>query len=176
MNAHSNDSTERAERQFSYESTFESLQNPRRRWTLRYLSERDSPVPVSELADQITAWEGRANVADIRPEARKSVYNSLTQTHLPHLANRGIVEYDPSAGTVELAPNAAKLAPYLPAVSTSEDRWGGVVLATTVVAGIVAVVNWLGVFAPTIGAMALNVVVVGLFLAVSLAYAVSTDS
>lgn len=176
MNAHPEDSTEQAERRLSYESAFESLQNPRRRWALRYLGERDGPVPVGELADQIAAWEGRIDVADIRSGARKSVYNSLTQTHLPHLADRGFIEYDRRVGTVELAPDADKLAPHLPVAPTIEDRWGGIVLATTVVAGIIALANWLGVFGPTIEPMALNVAIIGLFLAVSLAYAISTDS
>jgi hypothetical protein len=158
------------------ESTFESLQNPRRRRTLQYLTERDGPARVGELADQITAWEQGIDIADIAPEARKSVYNSLTQTHLPHLATRDIVEYDRAAGTVELAPNAVQLARYVSLIPMGDDRWSRAFLATAGVAGLLAVANWLGLFAPVVPAMALNAVVVGLFLAVSLVYAWSVRS
>lgn len=157
----------------TYESTFESLQNPRRRWTLQYLSERGRPARVAELADQITAWERGIDVADITPQARKSVYNSLCQTHLPYLDSHGIVEYDPANGTVELAPNADQLARFVPLSPAVARRWSGAFLATAGVAGVVAVANWLGVLAPSVSPIVLNALVVGLFLAVSLAYAVS---
>lgn len=157
----------------TYESTFESLQNPRRRWTLQYLNERGRPARVAELADQITAWERGIDVADITPEARKSVYNSLCQTHLPYLDSHGIVEYDPTNGTVELAPNAAQLARYLPLEPSGDARWSGAFLATAGVAGVVAVANWFGVLAPGVSPMVLNAVIVGLFFAVSLAYVAS---
>lgn len=168
------DDIESAGRRLTHESTFESLQNPRRRMTLQYLTERDESVPVGELADRITALEQRVDVADITPEARKSVYNSLIQTHLPHLDARGIVEYDRGRGTVELAPNATHLARYLPQAPASEDRWNHVLLATVGVASVVAVANWLGVL--PVPVMALNAVIVGLFFAVSLAYFVSVRS
>ena len=174
MTAHNDDAAERTERRLSYEATFESLQNPRRRRTLQLLTEGDGPVTVGDLADRIAAWERNGDAARVTPEARKSVYNSLTQTHLPHLVARGIVEYDRAAGTVALASNAAHLARYVPLGSSSEDRWNRVMLMAVGVAGVVAAANWLGAFA--IPAMAFNAVVVGLFFAVSLGYAVSVRS
>lgn len=170
MIAHSDDTTERNRRRLDHESAFESLQNPRRRWTLRYLAERGDPAAVGELADRITADEQQVDVAEIAPGARKSVYNSLTQTHLPHLEARGVVVYDRAAGTVALAPDADRLARYVPSPSADDYPWYRPVLATAGVAGAIAVANWLGLLG--VSAMALNAVVVGLFPAVILAYAV----
>lgn len=173
MNERPDDAVSGTDSRLTYESTFESLQNPRRRWTLQYLSERGRPARVGELADQITAWERGIDVADITPQARKSVYNSLCQTHLPYLASHGIVEYDSANGTVELAPNAGQLARYVPMGPSSDVRWSGAFLATAGVAGVVAVANWLGVLVPAVSPMVLNAFIVGLFFAVSLAYVLS---
>lgn len=175
MTAHPDDSTERADRQFNMESTFESLQNSRRRWTLRYLTDRKGPVAVATLADQITAWEQHVEIGEIGPQARKSVYNSLTQTHLPHLDERGIVVFDQHAGTVELAPNADQYVNYPHRAPTVEDRWGRRLLATSAVAGVLAVANWLGIVADAIAPMTLNAVIVGLFLTVSIGFSVAVQ-
>lgn len=171
MTDHREDAVEGGTGALTYESTFESLQNPRRRWALRYLTERGRPVRVGDLADQITAWERGVAVSEITPEARKSVYNSLCQTHLPQLARNGIVEYDPSAGTVELSRNARQLARYVPLAPSTDDRWSTVFLATAGVAALGVLVAWVGPLAPLLPVGVVNVAVVGLFFLVSLAYA-----
>ena len=158
--------------ELTYESTFEALQNPRRRWTLQYLTERDGPVSVGELADQITAWEHEISIPEITPEARKSVYNSLCQTHLPQLVTNGIVNYDQVAGTVELAPNAGQLSRYVPLAAESDDRWSAVFLGAATLGAIVVAVNWLGVL-PTVSPQVLNAALVALFFVTSLVYAAS---
>lgn len=174
MTRHPDRSADRIETTLTFESTFEALQNPRRRWTLRYLSDHDYPVRVSDLADQITAWEGGTSTADITPDARKSVYNSLCQTHLPQLESHGIVEYDHDTGLVRLAPNATQLERYMPLEPAIDDRWITRFLVAAVVGGLLVVGNWVGPFAGSIPAQTLNVSLVGLFGLLSLLYIASS--
>lgn len=69
------------------------MQNVRRRTALRALADRDAPLSLSELAD---------DVVDRREEADDSaaVRTALHHVHLPKLAEVGIVEYDPEANRV----------------------------------------------------------------------------
>ena len=92
---------------------FDVLKNRRRRYTLHYLKQQDRPVELSELAEQVAAWENDTTVEGLSANERKSVYTSLYQTHLPKLADAGIVEYNQNRGVVELSGNAAQLEGYL---------------------------------------------------------------
>lgn len=165
---------ERTKTELTFESTFEALQNPRRRWTLRYLSDHSQPVNVSDLADQITAWEQGSTTSEIAPDARKSVYNSLCQTHLPQLERHGIVEYDHESGQVGLAPNATQLERYMPLEPAIDDRWITRILAVAGLGGLAVIANWTGPLAGTIPPQTLNIALVALFLLVSVLYVASS--
>lgn len=77
---------------------FHILGNDRRREIIGRIANRSDVVTVSELADEIAACEE----GDGEPTENlyKSVYVSLQQTHLPKLADEGIVDYDSEANTV----------------------------------------------------------------------------
>lgn len=103
----------RAQEPLSEDLIFDVLKNRRRRYTLHFLKRQDRPVELSELAEQVAAWENDKTVAELNANERKSVYTSLYQTHLPKLADAGIVEYNRNRGVVELSENAAQLEGYL---------------------------------------------------------------
>ena len=92
---------------------FDVLKNRRRRYTLHYLKRQGQPVELSDLAEQVAAWENDKTVPELSANERKSVYTSLYQTHLPKLADAGIVDYNRNRGVVELSENAAQLEGYL---------------------------------------------------------------
>jgi len=100
------------ERADDVSAAFDLLSNSRRRGVL-YAVERGEETTVEELADRISSWLGDAHDAS-------SVRLSLVHTHLPRLADAGVVEYDRERGTVELAGGASDLEPYLACIGGTE--------------------------------------------------------
>jgi len=96
-------------------AAFDLLSDARRRGVL-YAAERGEQTTVEELAERISTWlsDGEGARRD------SSVRLSLIHTHLPKLADAGVVEYDRERGTVELAGGATDLEPYLACVRGSE--------------------------------------------------------
>jgi DNA-binding transcriptional ArsR family regulator len=78
--------------------TFELLSNPRRRYALAYLSRRDQPVSMDELARHIAAWEGDDPVSDIEEEAVDRIQMTLYHNHIPKLTAAGLLERDERNG------------------------------------------------------------------------------
>lgn len=78
---------------------FEILSNARRRRLLFLLYERSEPVELGELAQEIANTEvgGEAD-----RDQYKRMYISLYQTHVPKLAEYGVIEYDTESKQVEL--------------------------------------------------------------------------
>lgn len=102
---------------------FELLTNDRRRYAAFYLLTRDEgrPFTIGEMAKQIAAWEYGITVSEVSPRERKLVYNSLQQSHLPKLAEFGVVKYDTGRGTVEITERGNLLKGFLYAGLT--DGW-----------------------------------------------------
>lgn len=94
---------------------FDLLSSSRRRFVLQYLSRHEGPVPFSELANELAAWENDTDVEDITERQRKRVYVSLYQTHIPKLEEAGIVDYDADAGEVRLRSRISRLNAHLDA-------------------------------------------------------------
>jgi hypothetical protein len=102
---------------------FQVLQNERRRYVLQYLRRNGGPVELGDLATQVAAWEYEVPMPDISKAQRKRVYTTLQQTHLPKMAEVGIVEYDSEAGTIGRTEHTAELTVYLEIVPGSEFPW-----------------------------------------------------
>ena len=81
---------------------FDILKNRRRRQVLRYLMEIDGSASISDLAEQLAAWENDVPKGDITYKQRKRVYISLHQTHLPKLDDASVVDYDSRSGMVSI--------------------------------------------------------------------------
>jgi DNA-binding transcriptional ArsR family regulator len=122
---------------------FDVLKNRRRRYTLHYLKQQERPVELSELAEQVAAWENDTTVEGLSANERKSVYTSLYQTHLPKLADAGIVEYNQNRGVVELSGNAAQLEGYLR--PQDEFPWIRYYLGLATVSAVLVISDLLGV-------------------------------
>ncbi len=101
---------------------FPLLSNRRRRATLGYLNEHDSPVDMRDLAERIAACEHDKPVSQLRSKERQRVYIALYQTHLPKLDDCSAIEYDQSRGTVRRTALADQFDPYLDSESIEDGE------------------------------------------------------
>lgn len=111
-----------AERGLPLDETFEILKNRRRRCVLQYLNETDGPVSLSELAEQIAAWENGKDVRQITSSERKRVYVGLYQCHLPKMAGMDVVSFNKPRGVIERGENADCFEPYLQRTGSPPNR------------------------------------------------------
>lgn len=109
-----------AERTLPLNQTFEILKNQRRRYVLRYLDAADGPVSLSDLAEQMAAWENEKEIRQITSSERKRVYVGLYQCHLPKMDGMDIVSFNKPRGVIERSANADCFDPYLRSESSSE--------------------------------------------------------
>lgn len=120
--------------ELSPDDVFDVLRNARRRYVLRALQQVDS-IQLGTLAERIAAREHQTTVDRVSSSERKSVYTSLYQTHLPKLADQGVIDYDRDRGVIELTEAATQLEAFLD-LPTDERRWSKRYLALTIAAWI----------------------------------------
>jgi hypothetical protein len=131
-------------------------------------------MKLTTLASQVAAWEYDTDVDDLTEQERKRVYVSLYQTHIPHLHDAGVVEYDKDSGEVALKPDAKAVDNYLETDDT-EIPWQLVYLALATTSAVflsLTVLNLLWFEALSESAAAV-VILVG-FLVAALAHTVAT--
>lgn len=125
--------------ELSTDRIFHLLQNERRRATLRYLQDTDGVVDMRDIVEHVAAEEYDTDVRSLSSTERQRVYIALYQSHLPKLADSGVIEYDQSRGHVERTALADALDPYLTdqsgqsEVDITEDRqpWTGYYLGAS---------------------------------------------
>lgn len=122
---------------------FDLLSNHRRRYAIHYCKLEEDPVTLSDLAEQVAAWEEEKTVEELTSAERKRVYTSLQQTHLPTLDRAGMVEFD--NGTVELTERADELDVYLDVVPGDSIPWGVYYLGVSGLALAMLAGLWAGV-------------------------------
>ncbi len=83
------------------DDVFGLLGNQRRRYVLKYLSTTNETITLSELAEQIAAWERGKDIAEITSKERERTYVSLYQCHLPKMAEVTAISYDKQRGEIE---------------------------------------------------------------------------
>lgn len=123
---------------------FEILSNHRRRMVLYHLQEAATPLAVNELAEHVAAMENEISVDDLTSQQRKRVYVSLYQTHLPKMAQMGLIDYDQEEGMVALTSRTADINRYLGEGQESKRPWrfAALALGALVVAfGVIAVLD-----------------------------------
>lgn len=153
----------------SQDRVFDILSSPRRRYVLFQLKQRDDPIELTELAEELAAWENETTVAELSKQERKRVYVSLYQTHVPKLEEAGLVEYDSDAGLVSLSGDETALEPFIGGDDTG-PRWY-LYYAVAAVLGL-ALLGGVAVGLVGIGPIAASAVVVLSFLALALLHAV----
>lgn len=102
-----------ADEKLSRDRVFDILSSPRRRYVLYYLREHGGPVKLTALAEELAAWEHDTTVDELGPQARKRVYVSLYQTHVPKLEDAGLIDYDSDSGELFLAEESSAVDQYL---------------------------------------------------------------
>jgi DNA-binding transcriptional ArsR family regulator len=133
-----------AEPRLTMSVIFETLANPRRRCVLHHLRRNDGVATVGEMARTIAAWEADIPESAVSSKARKRVYTSLYQVHLPKMDRAGFVEYDRRSGSVALLDRAAQLDVQLEVVGDSDIPWSQFYLGLS---GLFALVATLAFFA-----------------------------
>jgi DNA-binding transcriptional ArsR family regulator len=129
----------------SRDTAFEILTNPRRRYALSYLRSKSGTVSIGELAEAVAAWEQDTNVELVSSKERKSVYTSLYQTHLPKMADAGVIVYDRQRGQVRLSDTATELDKFVNPPSKA-GNWSRYYLALAVIGGVAILCNLLGMY------------------------------
>ena len=106
---------------------YHALRTRRRREVIRLIHTTDTPtLSVRFLAREIAVAEHELPRTQATGEPYRNVYNALSQSHLPTLADARIVIYDPERQTVAGGPNlllaALLVAISQPAIETLQDR------------------------------------------------------
>ncbi|WP_276270689.1 DUF7344 domain-containing protein [Haloarcula litorea] len=136
---------DQSEETLSRDETFEMLSNRRRRYALHCLQDTAEPVTLSDLAEQVAAWENDSTVAELSASERKTVYTSLQQFHLPKMDDTGVVEFDDRAGEVALTDAAADLDIYLEVVERYDIPWSFYYIGFSAIGVTLVTLSWLGV-------------------------------
>ncbi|KTG07843.1 hypothetical protein AUR64_01900 [Haloprofundus marisrubri] len=140
---------------------FDLLKNDRRRMVMALLADEVESVTIGDVARTIAATEAEETPA---PEkVYKSVYVSLQQTHLPKLAENGVIEYNRSTGTVAPGPNLDDVLVYVEPTGVS-DIWQSEELILGLVGLVVTLAAVVGV--PLVSALAAEVWAVFFFTAI----------
>ena len=138
---------------------FDLLSSHRRRYAIHHCKREGEAVSLSDLAEQVAAWEQDKAVEQLTSAERKRVYTSLQQTHLPTLDDAGMVEFE--NGTIELTDRADELDVYLDVVPGNSVPWGVYYLGLSAFGFLVVGGLWADVVptgaVPTLGWVALVV-------------------
>ncbi|WP_049985353.1 DUF7344 domain-containing protein [Halobellus rufus] len=135
------DETPDEESSLPKDEIFDLVSNHRRRYVIHYCKQADGPVPLSDLAEQVAAWEHDKEIRALTSAERKTVYTSLQQTHLPRLDRAGVIEFE--GGTVALTEKADRLNIYLDIVPENSISWGMYYLGLSAFACLVVAALWL---------------------------------
>ncbi len=138
------------------------LSNHRRRFALHALKNVDGTVELSDLAEQVAAWENNKTVETITSTERHRVYTSMQQSHLPAMERAGIIECD--NGTVKPSPKLERLDVYLDIVPEESISWAQYYLGLSVLAVLLVGVGWMGLFPTGVSGLMVAGLVAGLFL------------
>lgn len=99
----------------------ELLRNERRQQVIEQLQQTIGSISLRELSEAIAANE--TGTSPPPTNIRQSVYNSLHQTHLPKLDERGIITYDADRKTICLNDEARALERYMTVVTPYGFTW-----------------------------------------------------
>ena len=108
-------------RELGLDQVFEILKNQRRRYVLQYLRERREPVSLSDLSEQIAAWENSKDVRTITSSERKRVYVGLYQCHLPKMDGMDVVDFNKPRAIIEPGENIEMFYSYLDTPDATPD-------------------------------------------------------
>jgi len=106
----------------------------------------DREVSLRELSMQLAAWENDVHRDAVTHKQRMRVYTALRQSHLPKLDENDVVEFDSSAGVIELTDDASELEVYLDVVPHDEIPWSTYYLGLGNICAGAVVLSWVEIF------------------------------
>ncbi|KOX97484.1 DUF7344 domain-containing protein [Halorubrum tropicale] len=112
------------------EQVYTILANERRRRAIEQLRSVGGPVSVNELSTLVAGRETGESPPPKR--CRESVYTSLVQTHLPKLADAGVITYDRDSQTIELSRRARDVRLYTEILAPGGATWSEIYRALAV--------------------------------------------
>lgn len=127
------------------ETIFDVLRNQRRRYALHHLK-REGETGVGTLVDHVAAWEYETTPEDLTSTQRQRVHVSLVQTHLPMMAEAGVVRFDDTRRTVELTDSTATIDIYLEVVPADDIAWAEYYLGLAAFNGLLVALVWQDVY------------------------------
>lgn len=126
---------------------FEILSNRRRRYAVYALgNEETDTVELGELARRIAAWETEKPPEQVTSTERKRVYTALQQSHLPKLAEAGLIDYDERASVIYSQPELEEYEVYMELVHGREISWSQYYLGLAGVATSLLLAVWVDAF------------------------------
>jgi predicted transcriptional regulator len=161
--AHSIGGSDADEQEISDADVFEILSNRRRRFALHAIKRREEPIELSELSEQIAAWEMDTEPEQISYEDRRGVYVTLKTTHLPMMDEQGVIEFEQQTKTVESTELLSELDVYIETLREDEIPWSTYYIGLAVIC--FSIVIAVGADAP--GAAALDPLDVGVITVVA---------
>lgn len=105
----------------SLDRAFGLLAEERRRYALLCLRAHRPTMTLGDLADEVATHEFDCRFAEIDPGEILEIYLSLYHTHIPKLANSGLLEYDQDRDMVIWQGGAGRLDRLLAWVETERD-------------------------------------------------------
>lgn len=109
--------TERVQSDLEPDEIFMLLNNSRRQAIIRLISDVEGGVTLSELTERIAAAEKDVDRSDLSKDARKRVYVSCYQCHLPKLEEHDVVSVNGDQHVVIPSENHSALLAVLNRVS-----------------------------------------------------------
>ncbi len=129
----------------SRDDVFEILSNRRRRHVLHLLKNAENGrADLSDLAEQVAAWEHDTTPEQLSYNQRRSVRTTLYQHHAPKMDKTGVVDFDERDKVLELSTEAEAFDIYLEPTS-EELPWGVYFPLLTAVCAAAVGLGWLGV-------------------------------
>lgn len=127
-------------------AAFDTLSNERRRWVVRdLLADTGGETDLGELSARVAARENDTTPAEVTPAQRRRVYTALQQSHLPRMADQGLIDYDEDRGVVRPTQQLEDLRVYLEVVPGRAIPWSTYYLLLSVFGASVVVAAALGV-------------------------------
>ena len=142
---------------------YEILSNPRRRYSLHAIKNEDGTTELSDVAEQVAAWENDKSVSEITSKERHLAYSSIQQNHIPKMERAGIITHD--SGTIELTAEARDLDVYVDVVPGDSIPWAEYYLGLGAVSLSLVAAVWVGVFPESVPSLAWAGIIAVLFTA-----------
>jgi hypothetical protein len=107
----------------SQDVVFDLLSSSRRRFVLYYLRTETESVKLTDLSDEVAAWEYETPIEELTEQERKRAYVSLYQTHVPKLVEAGLIDHDTDSGMLRLTDRMNDIDGYLLNDTDPDIRW-----------------------------------------------------